>query len=255
MEASGWLTREIRRTSFVQAVLWLSLGLALAGSIKHVAWAFATLENGDLVSGYIQALAVDAGLFGLAFGIQRRKKQKRHTRGLWGGVVLFSLISAYANLLHGLAFATPIPVVLGEWSNMQAAGAFFDFAPALRPFLLSSVLPLLVIYLTEVVSEDREFMVAAEARREKREGKKKATGIIPTPEQAAIAREALAEQRALSKQETLDMMVAILQEHPDISPTKLAKWVGRSRSTVYNYLNELEESGRIHRNGGIKVSS
>jgi len=108
-----YLRSELRRMDGVQIVLFLALFLALVGSMKHVAWAFATLESGDMIAGYIQAVAIDVGLFGLAFGIQQRKRERRSTRMLWGGVVLFSAVSTYANLLHGLAFAQPVSLSLG----------------------------------------------------------------------------------------------------------------------------------------------
>ncbi|MFQ5594266.1 MAG: hypothetical protein ACE5HA_08970 [Anaerolineae bacterium] len=35
----------MQRMSLVQPALWLALTLALVGSLRHVAWAFATLEG------------------------------------------------------------------------------------------------------------------------------------------------------------------------------------------------------------------
>jgi hypothetical protein len=92
----------IKKIFNVQALLWLALILALVGSLRHVAWGFSTLEQGDLTAGYIQAIAVDIGLFALAIGIQQHRKQGRRSIGLWAGVVLFSGVSTYANLLQAL---------------------------------------------------------------------------------------------------------------------------------------------------------
>ena len=72
----------------VQSLLWLALVLALVGSLRHVAWGFSTLERGDLLAGYVQAVAVDLGMLALALGIQSRKRQARGIRSLWVGVVL-----------------------------------------------------------------------------------------------------------------------------------------------------------------------
>jgi biotin operon repressor len=50
---------------------------------------------------------------------------------------------------------------------------------------------------------------------------------------------------------TMAKMNTGLQEaNPDIGVTELARQIGRSRTTVYKYLEELEHSGQIHRNGG-----
>jgi hypothetical protein len=127
----------------VRGGLWLALALAMFGSLTHVAWAFSTLHGGDLRLGYVQAVAVDVGLAALAVGIQQRRKAGRAAWRLWSGVVLFALISTYANLLHGMAHTEAVQLI---------------DAPAwlliLRPWLLSAILPTLVIWLAEIVSED-----------------------------------------------------------------------------------------------------
>jgi hypothetical protein len=92
--------------------------------------------------GYIQAVAVDIGLLALALGIQARKRQKRGTRVLWAGVILFTVVSTYANLLHGLFFQ----------SDMALEG--WAWLVSLRPLVLSGVLPLPVLYLSEIVGVD-----------------------------------------------------------------------------------------------------
>ena len=92
----------------IQSLLWLALVLALVGSLRHVAWGFASLESGDLAAGYVQAIAVDLGSLALALGIQQRKRQKRATWVLWAGVAMFSAVSTYANLLHGLTHQADI---------------------------------------------------------------------------------------------------------------------------------------------------
>ena len=235
----------MRRPTFAQVGLWLALALALVGSLRHVAWTFATLERGNMVAGYIQAVAVDIGLFALAYMIQQRRRERRPTRVLWLGVVLFSLISAYANLLHGLYFASDLG--LSRWASA-------------RPFVLSGVLPILVLYLSEIVSDDVQHAVRV-AERERRAAERRArrqvsdaseSNTFPYPvEQARVL---ALEQRELSKAEVLDRMVDIWRERPDIPMTELAAKVGRSRSTLYTYLDELEQQGRVRRNGqGVEV--
>lgn len=127
----------------VQVGLWLSLLLALIGSLYHVAWSFSTLQAGDLRMGYVQAIAVDVGLAALTIGIQQRRRAGRPTGRLWAGVALFALISTYANLLHGFAHAADDMLIgVPDWLRVA------------RPWLLSAVLPMLVVYLSEIASED-----------------------------------------------------------------------------------------------------
>ena len=116
--------------------LWAALALALAGTLKHSAWAFATLENGDMTAGYIQAIAVDVGMAAIAASIQQRRRAQQATLWLWLGAGAFCAVSIYANLLHGYKFASTLETPLADW----------------RPYVLSAVLPLLLFYLTEIVS-------------------------------------------------------------------------------------------------------
>lgn len=118
------------------ALLWTALVLALVGTLKHTAWAFATLENGDMLSGYIQAAALDVGLVALAIGIQTRKRTQQRARWLWIGAGCFCSISVYANFLHGYAHQSALSAPLAEW----------------RPALLAAVLPLMLFYLVEIVA-------------------------------------------------------------------------------------------------------
>lgn len=202
----------------IQVLLWSALILALIGSLRHVAWAFASLEDSDIVSGYVQGIAIDVGLFALAFAIQQRKKQERSTWVLWLGVSMFCLVSVYANLLHGLVYASDLGLV------------GYEFLIALRPYLLSAALPVLVLYLSEVVSED----VRHEAT--EKEGKTKQT------------------RNALERDERLDKILFILMEKPDVKVATLATELEISKSTVYSDLRRLEEVGKINRsNGGVVI--
>lgn len=112
-----------RGINLVQLGVWLALALALAGSLRHVAWAFSTLEHGDLWAGYVQAVAVDVGLAVLALGIQVRRRQRRGTAVLWAGVVMFSAISIYSNYLFGLVHQADV-----------AAGPLASWRPLLSPW-------------------------------------------------------------------------------------------------------------------------
>lgn len=213
-------------TSFItQAIpylLWVALAGAMVGSIQHVAWSFASLSGGDMIFGYIQAIAVDIGILALAYGVQIRKRVKRPTTRLWVGVVVFSAVSTYANLLYGLAHLSDIGV-----------GKLAD----LRPYILSAVLPLMVIYLSEVVSEDVQHAVEEADKKRKREQRRQ--------EREASDDGAVTVDADIEKDHALDIMYKALTEDPGISKTKLAKLIGKSRGTVYNYLDELEQSGRI----------
>ena len=241
------------KINYLKITLWIALLLALFGSLKHTAWSFSTLEDGDLKLGYIQAVAVEAGLATLAYGIQQKKKQRRPTKWLWLGVIGFSLISAYANMLHGLVYSGPL--------DLPASWQWMD---ALRPVLLSSILPALVIYLAEIVSSEQVYDTEQARKEERRAARSVQASVSPMlasetrsgyPAPIEQAREAKLEQLKHSKEETLDRMTAILDTDPDIEITELSKIVNRSRTTVYKYLEELEEAGRVRRDGQKMLQS
>jgi len=127
----------------VRAGLWLALALVLVGSLYHVAWGFSTLSQGDMRMGFVQAVAIDVGLAALTVGIQQRRRAQRPTRRLWAGVLMFAGVSTYANLLYGFGHSSD--VVLKD-APVWLAG--------LRPWLMSAVLPVMVVYLSEIVSEN-----------------------------------------------------------------------------------------------------
>jgi len=56
------------------------------------------------------------------------------------------------------------------------------------------------------------------------------------------------------KAAVLDAMLAIYLDSPETGVTAVAGQLGIGRSTVYGYLVELEQAGRVKRNGnGVKV--
>ena len=48
------------------------------------------------------------------------------------------------------------------------------------------------------------------------------------------------EKRKLSKQQAMERTLQILSDNPDASPTEIAREIGRSRQTVYDYMKELD---------------
>jgi hypothetical protein len=90
--------------------------------------------------------------------------------------------------------------------------------------VLSAVLPLLVVYLSEVAAADYNYQA----------------------EQA--------EPDMVSKEQRISRMLDIYRLDPNTGPTAVADELGVSRTTVYSYLDELATAGRVERNGaGVKV--
>lgn len=62
--------------------------------------------------------------------------------------------------------------------------------------------------------------------------------------------------KEINKQELMNTLLGYLAEHPDATLTEMAAAIERSKATASNYVNELTENGRLHKNGhGWEVRS
>jgi hypothetical protein len=62
------------------------------------------------------------------------------------------------------------------------------------------------------------------------------------------------EQRLNEKHEKLNVLLNYYRTNPNATLEQAGEFIERSKGTVSNYLNELEQAGLIHRNGeGVKV--
>lgn len=140
----------------IQSLLWLALALALAGSLKHLAAIFASVD-GNHFMGWLQAVAIDAGLFALAYSLRQRKADKRPVRPLWFGVSLFTLISIYGNLAYGI---------------MATTGSLPAWIAVTKPVVLAATLPILVLYLAELVSDNQQYAALEAAKAARKQGQR-----------------------------------------------------------------------------------
>lgn len=219
----------------VESLLWLSLVLALAGSLKHLAGIFATID-GDIVLGWLQAVSIDAGLFSLAYSIKIRRVAKRSTRPLWIGVTIFSGISIYGNLAYGL---------------VSTSGDLPAWIVASKPYILAASLPILVLFLSELLSDDRQHaneVAEREAKKvarlaDKQEFASGKTEIdMANDEVLPVESDSLASvnaDRKAQKAEKLSEFASIYQDKPHASISEFASLLGVSRGTVRNYASEL----------------
>ena len=226
--------KTIKERLNVQTLLWLALALALAGSLRHVAHTFTSID-GDNVWGLVQAVAIDAGLFALALGITQRRRVNRPSRWLWAGVAIFTGISVYANLAYGLTFTLD---ALPGWVTDS------------KPYVLAGALPILVLYLAEIVGSDLSYAVK-EAQKERKRAEKETSRTEGFPMAIDQARAV----RSANKVQAMDGLLTFYQTNPDASYSEAGQAIGRSKTTVGSYLDELENSGRVERNGsGVQVT-
>ena len=198
----------------VQSLLWLALALALAGSLKHLAAIFASVD-GNTFMGWLQAVAIDAGLFALAYSIRTRKAERRNVRTLWAGVSVFTGISVYGNYAYGL---------------LATSGSLPAWIVATKPIVLAASLPILVLYLAELVSDNQQHMAAVAAREARKTAKESGN-----TDNLTLANQ----KRQETKQQKIEQLSGLLVEKPEATNTELASLLDVSRATVRNYRQEL----------------
>jgi len=154
--------------------------------------------------------------------------------------------------------AVYLVVTIGLTVALEIAPTLATYAPALFPILaVVGAVNLALI----AQQEQREASVNLERqerkaeRQAKRQPAVKATAEkVPTLGENGHKMDAANAARVSTRQATLDTLVNILVDSPDAGVTDLSRRVGRSRTAVYGYLDELESAGRIRRNGsGVEV--
>ncbi len=244
------------RQQVLNWVLWAAFLLAMSASVGHVAWAFGELEfEGSRWAGWLAAIAVDAGLAAIAYSIQQRKRAKRPTWPLWIGVAIFSLISAFANLLHALA-ARSGAVTVATFSAVDPLVLFQAVA-------LSASLPVLVLYLGEIVSSDDAQAALDIAQRATDERIKAASELAKAEaearaEQARLDRERIKAEREAAQAAIVAEQKRLEQEREALRYASVTEFAclhigcGRSFATQ----NALVAHARIHKNGhAVEIAS
>lgn len=66
--------------------------------------------------------------------------------------------------------------------------------------------------------------------------------------------DAINKRRRAQKSALIEQLICAYQGNPNLGPTEAGKLIGVHRNTIYGYLVELQEQGRIKRNGdGVEV--
>lgn len=218
-----WVKDACARVNWWMATMWTALLMAWVGSLSHVAWAFSTLSNGDLLMGYIQAVGVDLGMAGLTVGLARWRAAKRNPTPLWIGIAFFSAISFYANMLHGQVFLSGLDLS-GSWLWVSLA----------RPFLLSAVLPIMVVYLIDVATQDLRQQPTVTDRSQ-----------VATPAPSPIVATTKPKGHKTTSDKGLRVLTVLQAQGGSMAIRALARAADVSPSVIYNLL----ETHQIARNG------
>lgn len=248
---------ETKRARVIRSVLWISFILALAASVTHLIDVFGSLERpGDQWVAIVAALSVDGGIASLSYAWGWKRRTGQGARGTVAVLAFLMLLSTFANLSHAVAVATGQTVTLSTFATL-------DLYTLVKVLLLSASLPIVAFSLGELLSADdthtavhAQRMANTERKAERARVREVQTteggGTFPAP--IEHARRVKVERDRTRKADALNAMVEHLDTQPDAPVSELVTLTGRSRTTIYNYLRELEQSGRIaHRNGQVNA--
>jgi predicted HTH transcriptional regulator len=62
-------------------------------------------------------------------------------------------------------------------------------------------------------------------------------------------------RRKMSKWDAITKTLQLLAENPNTSPSVIAEQIGRSRQTVYDYIEELQAAGKLNRDGHGQIEA
>jgi DNA-binding transcriptional ArsR family regulator len=164
-------------------------------------------------------------------------------------------VSALANIAMGYA------VKFGEALTVSNVGKL-DIVQAVVSLAATGLISLVTFALAELVGQDVTAAVKVSSKSVKPAAvtvPQVTTDVLNTEALTAFpmpieqARAVKGDSDAQQKAAAIDALVTYLTSNPDATVSELARVIGKSRPTVYNYLDELETAGKLHRNGQITV--
>ena len=252
------MKRYFSKTNLQITIGLLSLICLLSYTWTHTGGLLAEYVNPAFV-GYIAALGIELSIVGLSLRIGELKRSGLDARFFVATLIAVVTVSALANIAMGYA------VKFGEPLTVANVGQL-DIVQAVVSLAATGLISLVTFALAELVGQDVSAAVKVSSK-----SVKPATVTVPTvtlrEDQRVLSTEGVtalstpieqaravkADSDTQQKAAAVDTLVSYLRSNPDATVSELARVIGKSRPTVYNYLDELEAAGKLHRNGQIMV--
>ncbi len=232
----------------------LSLVCLLSYTWTHTGGLLAEYVNPAFV-GYVAALGIELSIVGLSLRIGELKRSGLDARFFVATLIAVVTVSALANIAMGYA------VKFGEALTVSNVGKL-DIVQAVVSLAATGLISLVTFALAELVGQDVTAAVKVSSKSVKPAAvtvPQVTTDVLNTEALTAFpmpieqARAVKGDSDAQQKAAAIDALVTYLTSNPDATVSELARVIGKSRPTVYNYLDELETAGKLHRNGQITV--
>ncbi len=239
----------------------LSLLALLTYTLVHTGGLLARYVH-PAVIGYVAAFGIEAAVVSLSLRIGELRRSKQSTGFFLFVLVAVVVVSAVANIAEGFTAVQGEQLTSRTIQQLDPVQAFIGLSA-------TGLVSLIVLALAEILGTDVDTAVKQAERERKRLPEPmpiqvntvvQSEAIAPstTDENISIgrARASKAEKDAASKSEALNTLLNFVEENPEASLSHIGQHIERSKTTVSNYVRELERDGRLSRNGeGWQVRS
>lgn len=229
----------------------LSLLTLLTYTLVHTGGLLARYVHSPLV-GYVAAFGIEAAVVSLSLRIGELRRSKQSPGFFLFVLVAVVVVSAVANIAEGFTAVQGEALMLATVRTLDPIQAFIGLAA-------TGLVSLIVLALAEILGTDVETAVKlAEQKRKRQTDKPSKHETIETPTATSNtdptislerARAAKAERDATDKTTALNALLVYVNDYPEASLSEIGQVIGRSKTTVSNYVRELKGNGRLQRNG------
>ncbi len=221
----------------------ISLAALLTYTLVHTGGLLAGYVRPAIV-GYVAALGIELAIVSLSLRLGDLRKANQHTGFFYFVLVSVVIVSALANIAEGFQVAQGERLTLATVQHLDAVQAVIGLAA-------TGLISLIVLALSEIVGSDVQSVTILAEHERKTTGRIERTTVqIETAESSNLSNLELANVARLgAKSVALDALLAYLSNNPTASLAEAGVAIGRSKSTVGNYVEELVAAGRLRKNG------
>ena len=219
----------------------LSLLALLTYTLVHTGSLLARYVHPSIV-GYVAAFGIEAAVVSLSLRIGELRKSKQPIGFFMFVLVAVVIVSAVANIAEGFTAVQGEQLTVFTIRSLDPVQAFIGLAA-------TGLVSLIVLALSEIIGTDVDTAIK-QAERQRKKETSNTTEPNDLTEQLERARAAKLDGKERAKQHLL----VYLADNPNASLTQAGQAIDRSKTTVSNYVTELEQAGQLHKNGqGWKV--
>jgi hypothetical protein len=232
----------------------LSLLALLTYTLVHTGGLLARYVH-PAVIGYVAAFGIEAAVVSLSLRIGELRRTKQSPGFFLFVLIAVVVVSAVANIAEGFTAVQGAALTLATVRTLDPVQAFIGLSA-------TGLVSLIVLALAEILGTDVETAVKQADKERKRQPTSKTARTetaVPNDSTDAVnaedshsierARAVKAEKDAISRTEAMQMLLTFVAEHPDASLSRIGRHIDRSKTTVSNYVRELQEAGQLRRNG------